>query len=118
MRFLADESCDHSVVRALRTAGHDVRVSTELTTAGEDDANVIAAAGDEDRILLTEDRDFGRLVYAHGSPTAGIVYLRVRGPERASMGPLVVDVVARLGDRLHGAFVVVTPGRVRIGRPP
>ena len=117
MRFLGDESCDHSLFRALRAAGHQVLAVSEIAGRA-DDGVVIEMARAERRILLTEDRDFGRLVYAHGSPTAGIVYLRVRGPERASMGPLVVDVVARLGDRLHGAFVVVTPGRVRIGRPP
>jgi hypothetical protein len=27
MRFLADESCDFAVVRALRTAGHDVQAA-------------------------------------------------------------------------------------------
>ena len=29
VRFLADESCDFSVVRALRVAGHDVLAATE-----------------------------------------------------------------------------------------
>jgi uncharacterized protein (DUF433 family) len=30
VRFLADENCDFSVVRALRAAGHDVRAVAEL----------------------------------------------------------------------------------------
>lgn len=29
MRFLADESCDFGVVRALRAAGHDVKAVVE-----------------------------------------------------------------------------------------
>jgi len=30
MRFLADESCDFSVVRTLRSAGHDVAAIAEV----------------------------------------------------------------------------------------
>jgi hypothetical protein len=32
MRFLADESCDFAVVRALRAAGHDVLAVAETCT--------------------------------------------------------------------------------------
>ncbi|MFM9887296.1 MAG: DUF5615 family PIN-like protein [Burkholderiales bacterium] len=40
MRFLADESCDFSVVRASRLADHDVTAATE-TAMGADDSVVI-----------------------------------------------------------------------------
>lgn len=83
-----------------------------------DDEVVIALARDERRILLTEDRDFGQLVYAYGHPTAGIIYIRVTGPERPSIGQRIVAVVERVGEGLLGAFVVVTPGRIRVGHPP
>ena len=37
MRFLADESCDFSVVRALRFAGHDVLAIAEVSPREEDE---------------------------------------------------------------------------------
>ena len=52
MRFLADESCDFTVVRALRTAGHDVMVVVESAPAAEDQ-DVITLAVREGRILLS-----------------------------------------------------------------
>ena len=61
MRFLADESCDFRVVRALRAAGHDVVAAIEATP-GAEDAAVIEVAVRERRIFVTEDRDFGQLV--------------------------------------------------------
>ena len=61
MRFLADESCDFAIVRALRAAGHDVRAVAELSPRA-DDPEVIRLAASEQRILLTEDRHFGQLV--------------------------------------------------------
>ena len=67
MRFLADESCDFSVVQALRTAGHDVHAIAELLP-GLDDAAVMGLALRERRMLLTEDKNFGQLVYANAEP--------------------------------------------------
>jgi predicted nuclease of predicted toxin-antitoxin system len=75
MRFLADESCDFRVVRALRAAGHDVVAVPEVATGTEDSA-VIEMAVHEARIFVTEDRDFGQLVYAAAKPTRGVILLR------------------------------------------
>src|SRR3990172_2080429 len=72
---LAHESCDFAVVRALRAAGHDVVAIAEVTPRAEDDA-VIDLAVREERLLLTEDKDFGQLVYARGRRTAGVLLLR------------------------------------------
>lgn len=67
MRLLADESCDFSVVRALRGAGHDVIAVAELFPS-LDDSLILDLALREQRVLLTEDKDFGQLVYANAQP--------------------------------------------------
>jgi predicted nuclease of predicted toxin-antitoxin system len=82
VRLLADKSCDFAVVRALREAGHDVMAIIE-TASGSTDEEVADLAAHEDRILITEDRDF------------------------------VVSAVTSLGNRFGRRFVVVQPGRVR-----
>jgi hypothetical protein len=117
MRFLADESCDHTVVRALRAAGHDVSVVSD-THAGAGDADVLVTARQQNRIVLTEDKDFGVLAYAGGLETAGVILIRFPADARASLGPSAVDVVGRLGDRLIGGFLVLEPGRARLSQPP
>jgi predicted nuclease of predicted toxin-antitoxin system len=78
MRFLADESCDFAVVRALREAGHDVWAVAEQA-AGTDDDSVMVRAHSDGRVLLTEDRDFGRLVFAASRPAPAVIYLRYPG---------------------------------------
>ncbi len=72
MRFLADESCDFSVVRALRSAGYEVTVVAEISPRSED-TEVLRLAFREKRILLTEDKDFGQLVFAHSRKTRGLI---------------------------------------------
>lgn len=114
MRFLADESCDFAVVRALRGTGHDVLAVAEVARGAKDSA-VIALAREQQRVLLTEDKDFGQLVHAHGERASGVVLIRFPGSARPSLPAAAVDLVDRFGDRLPTAFVVREPGRVRIG---
>lgn len=69
---------------------------------------------DENRILLTEDRDFGRLVFASDAGSPGVIYLRFPTSARQTMVDTVVDLVEREDVNLARGFVVVQPGRTRI----
>jgi predicted nuclease of predicted toxin-antitoxin system len=114
VRFLADESCDFSVVRALRAVGHDVLAVAELA-AGSDDAMVMDLSLRESRVLLTEDKDFGQLVYAQSQQSSGVIFIRYPATARKSLQKDVVTLVSQLETDLTGSFVVMSPGRIRIG---
>jgi predicted nuclease of predicted toxin-antitoxin system len=101
MRFLADESCDFAVVRALRGEAHDVLAVAEAAR-GAKDPQVVRLAREQGRVLLTEDKDFGWYVYAAGEGGLGVV----------------LEAVRRLGERLLRSFTVVEPGRVRVSPTP
>ena len=60
-RFLADENISFVIIDKLRAAGFEVRAIIEAH-AGASDTEVLDIAGNEGRILVTEDRDFGELV--------------------------------------------------------
>ncbi len=113
MLFLADESCDFAVVRALRTAGHEVRAIAEETSRSED-AAVILLAASEHRILLTEDKDFGWLTFVARAESEGVILVRFPGTSRHALARSIVDLVSQEGDRLKGSFTVMRPGQSRI----
>ena len=113
MRFLADESCDFAVVRALLSAGHDV-VTVKDLAPGSPDSDVIRLALVERRTLLTEDKDFGQLVFASAVASPGVVYLRFPASARGDVADAVLKLVQREGADLARRFVVVQPGRIRI----
>jgi predicted nuclease of predicted toxin-antitoxin system len=117
VRFLADESCDAAVVRALLGAGHDVS-SVSDTMRGAADRSVLDTALRERRVLLTEDKDFGELVFAARAPTIGVVLLRYPSTARERLSWKVVDFVSTWHAELAGAFVVIGPARTRIRRIP
>ena len=117
MRFLADESCDFAIARALRAAGHDVLAVAELApSAGDPEILRLTLTGQ--RVLLTEDKDFGEFVFAHGHRAHSVLFLRYPRAARGAIASNVVRLVAAEGSRLLGCFVVIQPGRVRITRPP
>ena len=115
MRFVADESCDFSVVRALRDAGHDVTAIAEIAPRIEDE-EVLKLAHQRGTLLITEDKDFGQLVYASAKATEGVLLLRFPAGARSGLAAAVVELVEKRGDQLTGCFVVLQPGRVRIRR--
>jgi predicted nuclease of predicted toxin-antitoxin system len=117
MRFLVDESCDVALGRALLDAGNDVKEVREASP-GADDAWVVGFAVSENRILLTEDKDFGRLVYAHGQKAIGVIFLRYPVWERRQIADDLVELVKQQKEKLIGCFVTVTPKRIRLSRMP
>lgn len=84
LRFLADESCDFALVRALRGEGHDVLAVMEVCR-GVEGEQVVGLARREGKVILTEDRDFGRLAYASGPQPPGVVYLRFPATARGDL---------------------------------
>ena len=117
MRFLADESCDAAIVRALRDAGHDV-TAVAGALRGADDRTVLDAALQEGRLVLTEDKDFGELVFAAGALAVGVLLLRHSSSARSHLSRKVVAFVHERQTELPGSFVVITPGRTRVRRLP
>ena len=68
------------------------------------------------RILITEDKDFGHLVYAKMQKTGGVILIRFPTNRRESLPASVLEVVNKRGELLVGSFTVLQPGRVRTGR--
>lgn len=112
MRFLVDECTGPSVAKWLRNDGHQVfSVFDELR--GTSDNELLAKACAEKWILITNDKDFGEMVYRENRSHCGIVFLRLRDQRSA----VKIDVLNRLikayADKLTDAFVVVTETQVR-----
>jgi predicted nuclease of predicted toxin-antitoxin system len=81
---------------------------------GASDAEVIAKAASEQRILVTVDRDFGALVFSQRvAIPAGVAYLRFVPSSPEDMVVVLLDIVERSAIPLAGSFTVVERDRVR-----
>lgn len=114
MRFLADECCDFAAVRVLRAQGHDVLAVGEFQNRTVD-RELLELALSDDRILLTEDKDFGWLVFAARRDSPGVILLRFPASARSSLAGAILKLVTEHAAVLPGAFVVLRPGSAKIG---
>jgi predicted nuclease of predicted toxin-antitoxin system len=112
MRFLADECCDFAVVRMLRVHGYDVLAVSDFQNRSVDKEVMDLAT--EGRILLTEDKDFGWLVFAGRMKSPGVILIRFPASARSSLAEAVQRLVSEYASQLAGAFVVLRPGKARI----
>ena len=107
MKILADENFPAPSVRYLRERGHDVRSVAEHSP-GESDAANLRVAHEEDRVIITFDRDFGELVFRHRMPApAGVIYLRFDPDYPIHAGEVVNTLIRDVGVTCAGFFTVV-----------
>lgn len=110
MRFLADENTDARIIKALRAEGHDV-ASVAEDEPGIPDDKVLAWANRERRILITEDLDFGELIFRDAMPCYGLLQLRIQGVDTTSKIGRVLLVAA--DEELQGQLTTVSENDIR-----
>ena len=117
-RFILDESADLPLRTHLRAGGHDVTAIAHDYPGALADEDVLAIAVAEDRILITNDRDFGELVFRRQLPHRGVILFRL-GNEAIPIKMRWLDhVLDAYADRLR-EFIVVTDRGVRVrGQQP
>jgi predicted nuclease of predicted toxin-antitoxin system len=113
MNFFADESLDRQIISRLRQGGHAVLDVTEIDPGISDD-KVLSMANESKAILLTADRDFGDLVFRQGRLTEGVVLIRLSGLHSTKKAELVSALINQHAKEIQQAFLVITPGSIRI----
>jgi predicted nuclease of predicted toxin-antitoxin system len=115
MRFLIDESVDFRLAGFLASRGHDVTTIIRDYRPGMPDREVLAVAIAEGRILVTNDRDFGELVFRRQLPHSGVILLRLSSTALHDAERRLARVIADHEPDL-GEFLVVSDRGLRIRR--
>jgi predicted nuclease of predicted toxin-antitoxin system len=112
MKFLGDVNLELSVIEEIRAMGYEVTWIAELDPSMKDE-DLLALAKRERYILITNDKDFGELVFRQKKLSEGVILLRIKGQDvdvkRERMRKLLED----FSDKLEGKFVVVSDNKVR-----
>ena len=115
-----DLSCDGDTVLvagwdmpfAGRSDGYDVSYIKEIAP-GSDDQSVLQLAFNEQRILLTEDKDFGELTVRLKLPAHGIILLRINPADAGTKLARLREVLLNHSARLAGSLAVVDEAQAR-----
>ncbi len=114
MNFAVDDCVDAAVVAAPRGAGHEVWYVAEQAPSIQD--TVLLESKARQAVLVTDDHDFGELVYRLRRAHGGVMLLRLRRLNGPAQAVVVREVVERFGDELGAVFALVESGSVRLRR--
>ena len=113
MRWLVDECDDAALVGLLRQSGHEALYVSEISPRATDIA-VMNLAERDHRLLLTEDKDFGDLVFRQARPVPGIVLIRIVAMQRQRKAERLIVAIERFGQTLFGRYTVIEQARFRM----
>lgn len=113
MRFLVDESAGRSIIHYLRSAGHNV-ASVQEKHSGIKDREICDWSIQEGRIIITNDKDFGKLVFHKRLKNRGVILLRLEDENASNKVRVISNLLKNYEERLKDNFVVISEDKVRI----
>jgi len=113
VRFLVDECTGPAVARWLRNLHHNV-YSVYDEDRGLDDESILRKANRGNYILITNDKDFGELIFRMRRPHKGVILLRLDDERAENKIAVLQRVFKSYSNKLANNLVVVTEKTVRI----
>ena len=117
MNFVADESLDFPIIKALRKEGHSIYSILEDHQGAEDDT-ILKLAREKNCVLITTDKDFGELVYRLKNMSSGIILLRLAGLSVQEKIQILIPAIQIHEKEFANAFTVITKPSIRIRKLP
>ena len=116
--ILADENVFRGLILALRQKGYDV-FSIFEERRGISDIAISKLSLEPPLIILTEDKDFGNLIFEQRIEVTGVIFLRFLNTERDLIVSEVLNFLStQTLDSLKGHFITITPKNVRVKKIP
>lgn len=114
MNLLADESVDRQIVERLRQDGHDVLYIAEVEPSISDNV-VFDRANEKFALLITQDKDFGEIVFRDNRlSSGGVVLPRLAGLSAEKKAEMVSGAFREREAEFANHFSVIAPGKIRI----
>jgi predicted nuclease of predicted toxin-antitoxin system len=117
MRFLIDQGVSPMLASLIREAGHEAVHVRDVAMSEAKDTDIVAFAEQDDRIIITEDMDFGGLLVPSGKTRPSVILFRNRNARALVRARLLLQSVPVIeADLIAGAIVVLEDGSFRVRR--
>jgi predicted nuclease of predicted toxin-antitoxin system len=113
MRFLIDECTGPLVARWFRESGYEV-YSVYEESRGIDDESILKKAFNEEWVIITNDKDFGDMIFREKKRHRGVILLRLENEVAANKIKILSYVLENHKDEIEDGFIIATEKRIRI----
>lgn len=115
MRIVVDMNLSPAWIDHLGVAGHDVVHWSSVGAPDALDVDVMSWAAEQNRVVLTNDLDFGAMLAASGDAGPSVVQVRADRLGVSEIGDVVLAAIARPERELSdGALLTLDVGRSRL----
>jgi predicted nuclease of predicted toxin-antitoxin system len=116
LKFFADVNLEESVVKTIRSYDHDIKRISDIDCFMNDE-EIVKLGIREKRIIVTEDKDFGEIIFKNKISCFGIILIRVNAKTLNSLEKRI-EVLSELlefqNDEIIDNFIVITETKFRI----
>lgn len=112
MKILADVNVEKPIIDYMASVGFDVKWIPDYNCMLPDN-HLLAMANSESRVLLTNDKDFGELVFRQNKITTGIILLRLKGASSKIKVKALKKLFENYPSKIYNHFVVVAQNKLR-----
>ena len=113
MKLLANENFPYKSIYYLKERGYDI-LSIGMDNPSIKDSEIMAIAINEERTILTFDRDYGELIFHYNyKPEKGVIYLRLDKYEPEEPGYIIEQIITNKEIDLTRALTVVDQNGLR-----
>ena len=113
MRLIADESLNYKLVMAIRNLGFQI-MSVSEDFPSLKDIEIVSFSLQPPSVIITEDKDFGELVYRDKIPVVGIILLRYEPFQYTDMEKKIASFLLNYFEEMNKSFTVITVNKTRI----
>jgi predicted nuclease of predicted toxin-antitoxin system len=115
MKLLVDMNLSPEWVRVLTDDGHDAIHWSTVGNVRAVDAEIMAWARQERRVVFTHDLDFGTILALTQKAGPSVIQVRTQDVTPAAIGAMVLGALRQFEDVLEtGAIVVLDETRLRV----
>jgi predicted nuclease of predicted toxin-antitoxin system len=113
IKFLADVNVEKPLVDYLSKQGYDIKWVPDYNCEMSDE-DLLQLANEEKRIFITNDKDFGQLVFLQKKLNVGTILFRIKGQKSQEKVRLLKKLLMGYRDKLLNHYVVITRLKIRI----
>jgi len=111
--IIADENLEQYWIDLLRAKHYEV-FSIRDKKPGISDREIAELVRTKEGWLITEDKDFGELIFSYGIKGLSVILLRYDQPLYSQIESVLVKFLDEHSTNAEHLFATVTPGRIRI----
>ncbi|MGF1670845.1 MAG: DUF5615 family PIN-like protein [Balneolaceae bacterium] len=110
--IIFDENIDQQIIEKIRLFDYET-YSIREETPGISDRNVIDLVRIKKGLLITEDKDFGKLVFSHKIKDCSVILLRYKKSDSDRIADKIIRVLENYYKEPANYFYTITGERIR-----